>query len=61
MKVREYRGPDSHSVQQMFAGIAHRYDFLNHFLSASADRRWRNVAVRKIRRTDRPFSFGTVS
>jgi demethylmenaquinone methyltransferase/2-methoxy-6-polyprenyl-1,4-benzoquinol methylase len=31
----------------MFAGIAHRYDFLNHFLSASADRRWRNVAVRK--------------
>jgi demethylmenaquinone methyltransferase/2-methoxy-6-polyprenyl-1,4-benzoquinol methylase len=48
MKAREYRGPDSHSVQQMFAGIAHRYDFLNHFLSASADRRWRNVAVRKI-------------
>jgi demethylmenaquinone methyltransferase/2-methoxy-6-polyprenyl-1,4-benzoquinol methylase len=47
MKVKEYRGPDSRSVQQMFAGIAHRYDFLNHFLSASADRRWRNVAVRK--------------
>jgi len=32
----------------MFAGIAHRYDFLNHFLSASMDRRWRNLAVRKI-------------
>jgi demethylmenaquinone methyltransferase/2-methoxy-6-polyprenyl-1,4-benzoquinol methylase len=32
----------------MFAGIAHRYDFLNHFLSASIDRRWRNVAVRKV-------------
>jgi demethylmenaquinone methyltransferase/2-methoxy-6-polyprenyl-1,4-benzoquinol methylase len=33
----------------MFAGIAHRYDFLNHFLSISIDRRWRNLAVAKIR------------
>jgi demethylmenaquinone methyltransferase/2-methoxy-6-polyprenyl-1,4-benzoquinol methylase len=33
----------------MFAGIAHRYDFLNHFLSASIDRHWRQVAVRKVR------------
>jgi demethylmenaquinone methyltransferase / 2-methoxy-6-polyprenyl-1,4-benzoquinol methylase len=33
----------------MFAGIAHRYDFLNHFLSASIDRRWRRLAVLKVR------------
>jgi len=32
----------------MFAKIAHRYDFLNHFLSASVDRRWRVVAASKI-------------
>ena len=46
---RQYRGPDSRRVQEMFAGIAPRYDFLNHFLSASIDRRWRQVAVRKVR------------
>jgi demethylmenaquinone methyltransferase/2-methoxy-6-polyprenyl-1,4-benzoquinol methylase len=32
----------------MFAEIAHRYDFLNHFLSASIDRRWRAVAASKV-------------
>jgi len=41
MKAR----PDGKAVQQMFAEIAPRYDFLNHFLSASIDRRWRKVAV----------------
>ena len=49
MTERDYRGPDSRRVQEMFAGIAHRYDFLNHFLSASMDRRWRRLAVRKVR------------
>ena len=49
MKVRDHQGPDSQRVQQMFAGIAHRYDFLNHFLSASIDRLWRNIAVSKVR------------
>src|SRR5262249_36790700 len=48
MTEKEYRGPDSRRVQEMFAGIAHRYDFLNHFLSVSMDRRWRSLAVRKI-------------
>jgi demethylmenaquinone methyltransferase/2-methoxy-6-polyprenyl-1,4-benzoquinol methylase len=48
MTERDYPGPDSRRVQQMFAGIAHRYDFLNHFLSASIDRRWRKVAVHKV-------------
>jgi demethylmenaquinone methyltransferase/2-methoxy-6-polyprenyl-1,4-benzoquinol methylase len=37
--------PDGKAVQQMFAQIAPRYDFLNHFLSASIDRRWRRKAV----------------
>ena len=46
---REYSGPDSRRVQEMFAAIAHRYDFLNHFLSASIDHRWRRLAVNKIR------------
>jgi len=46
---REYTGPDSRRIQEMFAGIAHRYDFLNHFLSISVDRRWRSAAVAKVR------------
>ena len=49
MTERDYLGPDSRRVQQMFAGIAHRYDFLNHFLSASVDRRWRSIAAAKVR------------
>jgi demethylmenaquinone methyltransferase/2-methoxy-6-polyprenyl-1,4-benzoquinol methylase len=48
MAETDYRGPDSRRVQEMFAGIAHRYDFLNHLLSASIDRRWRRLAVRKV-------------
>src|SRR5262245_34391962 len=48
MTEREYLGPDSRRVQEMFAAIAPRYDFLNHFLSASIDRRWRSLAVRKV-------------
>ena len=48
MTERDYQGPDSRRVQEMFAGIAHRYDFLNHFLSASVDVRWRSLTVRKV-------------
>src|SRR5688572_24339446 len=29
------------AVREMFSGIARKYDFLNHFLSANTDRRWR--------------------
>jgi len=32
-------------VEQMFDRIAHRYDFLNHFLSIGIDRVWRRKAV----------------
>lgn len=34
----------------MFGAIARRYDFLNHFLSANVDRRWRKICVREIER-----------
>jgi demethylmenaquinone methyltransferase / 2-methoxy-6-polyprenyl-1,4-benzoquinol methylase len=33
-------------VRQMFNNIAHRYDFLNHFLSIGIDRCWRNRLIR---------------
>ena len=49
MTRRVYRGPDSRQIQKMFAGIAARYDFLNHFLSVSVDRHWRRVAAAKVR------------
>jgi demethylmenaquinone methyltransferase/2-methoxy-6-polyprenyl-1,4-benzoquinol methylase len=35
----------AHDVQRMFAAIARRYDFLNHFLSGNIDRRWRRACV----------------
>jgi demethylmenaquinone methyltransferase/2-methoxy-6-polyprenyl-1,4-benzoquinol methylase len=35
-------------VREMFAGIAGRYDFLNHFLSANTDARWRSLVARKL-------------
>jgi demethylmenaquinone methyltransferase/2-methoxy-6-polyprenyl-1,4-benzoquinol methylase len=44
----ELRGPDGSAVRQMFGEIAHRYDFLNHFLSVSTDRRWRKLAAKKV-------------
>jgi demethylmenaquinone methyltransferase/2-methoxy-6-polyprenyl-1,4-benzoquinol methylase len=37
----------------MFDAIAHRYDFLNHFLSAGVDRRWRRRAIRALSLTGR--------
>ncbi len=36
-------------IAAMFDGIAKRYDFLNHFLSAGLDRRWRARAIRAMR------------
>ena len=32
----------------MFSGIAHRYDLLNHLLSANLDRGWRRAAARTV-------------
>ena len=36
---------DPRRIAGMFDAIAHRYDRLNHLLSAGLDRRWRRVAV----------------
>jgi len=36
------------AVRDMFGSIACRYDFLNHFLSANFDRRWRRACVREV-------------
>ena len=35
-------------IAGMFDAIAGRYDFLNHFLSAGLDRRWRRRAIRSL-------------
>jgi demethylmenaquinone methyltransferase/2-methoxy-6-polyprenyl-1,4-benzoquinol methylase len=40
----------SHRVCDMFGTIASRYDFLNHFLSANVDRRWRRICVEEIKK-----------
>src|SRR5467141_47318 len=48
MTERDYSGPYSRRVREMFARIAHRYDFLNHFLSISVDRHWRKVTATKV-------------
>ena len=37
-----------HRVRRMFAGIAKRYDFLNHLLSLNIDRRWRTFTTRVV-------------
>jgi demethylmenaquinone methyltransferase / 2-methoxy-6-polyprenyl-1,4-benzoquinol methylase len=36
------------AVREMFAGIAKRYDFLNHFLSVNIDKRWRRLVRNKL-------------
>jgi demethylmenaquinone methyltransferase/2-methoxy-6-polyprenyl-1,4-benzoquinol methylase len=38
-------------IAGMFDAIAGRYDFLNHFLSAGIDRRWRRRAIASLRLT----------
>lgn len=35
-------------VRDMFAGIANRYDLLNHLLSGNTDRRWRRLVAKKL-------------
>ncbi|MBU1368469.1 MAG: class I SAM-dependent methyltransferase, partial [Bacteroidetes bacterium] len=35
-------------VRIMFDNIAHKYDFLNHFLSAGIDRGWRSKMVKMV-------------
>jgi demethylmenaquinone methyltransferase/2-methoxy-6-polyprenyl-1,4-benzoquinol methylase len=48
--VKPYNESDSkkEQVALMFNNIAHRYDFLNHFLSAGIDKCWRQKAIREV-------------
>ena len=39
----------SAAVRGMFASVAHRYDFLNHFLSIGRDIAWRRATARALR------------
>jgi demethylmenaquinone methyltransferase/2-methoxy-6-polyprenyl-1,4-benzoquinol methylase len=41
-------------VRAMFAGIATRYDLLNHLLSGNTDRRWRQLVAAKLRPAFKP-------
>ncbi|HEX8708565.1 MAG TPA: bifunctional demethylmenaquinone methyltransferase/2-methoxy-6-polyprenyl-1,4-benzoquinol methylase UbiE [Pyrinomonadaceae bacterium] len=39
----------SRRVREMFAGIANRYDLLNHLLSGNTDKRWRRLVAKRLR------------
>ncbi len=45
-EVEGRRSEKARKVRAMFGAIAHRYDFLNHLLSANIDQRWRRTCVR---------------
>ena len=36
------------AVREMFSGIAGKYDFLNHLLSANIDKRWRRLVSKRL-------------
>jgi demethylmenaquinone methyltransferase/2-methoxy-6-polyprenyl-1,4-benzoquinol methylase len=51
MQVKPYKdkeGSKKEQVAGMFDSIAHRYDFLNHFLSGGIDKIWRKKAIAKL-------------
>ena len=49
-KITPYVSSDDEAkknqVERMFDGIAHRYDFLNHFFSLGIDVLWRKTCIR---------------
>lgn len=47
--ISEKEAAHSHAVKQMFAGIARRYDLLNHVLSLNIDKRWRRTVADELR------------
>jgi demethylmenaquinone methyltransferase / 2-methoxy-6-polyprenyl-1,4-benzoquinol methylase len=46
--VGDGRVEHARRVRAMFAGIAGRYDLLNHLLSANVDKRWRRLVAREL-------------
>jgi len=46
-------GPDRTDVHHMFDRIAHRYDLLNHLLSANRDKAWRDKMISLLPQGDR--------
>lgn len=48
MEIKPYDQSESKKAQvsKMFDSIAHKYDFLNHFLSLGIDKFWRRKAIR---------------
>lgn len=48
--ITPYGNPESKKAQvsQMFDNIAHRYDFLNHYLSLGIDKLWRKQLIAQI-------------
>jgi demethylmenaquinone methyltransferase / 2-methoxy-6-polyprenyl-1,4-benzoquinol methylase len=49
--IKPYQSSESkkEQVEQMFNNIAHRYDFLNHFLSLGIDKIWRKKAIQELK------------
>jgi demethylmenaquinone methyltransferase/2-methoxy-6-polyprenyl-1,4-benzoquinol methylase len=47
--ISEKEAAHSEAVKQMFAGIAGRYDLLNHVLSLNIDKRWRRLVANELR------------
>ena len=45
IKPYEQEAEKKQQVSKMFNNISGKYDFLNHFLSAGIDRRWRKKAI----------------
>jgi demethylmenaquinone methyltransferase / 2-methoxy-6-polyprenyl-1,4-benzoquinol methylase len=43
------QGSKKEQVGKMFDSIAHKYDFLNHFLSLGIDKSWRRKAIKKLK------------
>lgn len=48
VKPYQAEGSKKEQVQQMFDNIAHRYDFLNRFLSLGIDKGWRKKAIQML-------------
>lgn len=48
--IKPYNASESKKAQvaSMFNAIAHRYDFLNHFLSLGIDKCWRKKAIKEV-------------